>query len=218
MNLKFYITLTALVSFTTQDCTSTTSPDKMCLSCNTANKSCTSCGGGFPEGLVCKAATTTVDNCFSYSANGTCSGCQGGYTLKGSVCIANPDDCHMANSSDTTKCVVCEPGKQINAEGVCETKACTTTNCQQCQSVTVATVTSEACVRCSSGYIMVGTACVSSTLTGCINGTSATNCSTCMPNYYWLSSNSNGTCVSYDQGYSSFAGLAVVGSLIAMLF
>lgn len=180
--------------------------DELCLSCG-SDKKCTLCAYGYPNTAgICQFPTEFLDDCYTYSSATACQGCDEGYYLKSNACVAiTITDCVVVNSTDNTKCAVCDNGKYPSAAGTCtDGTACpsTLTNCDKCASATV-------CVDCKANFSLSNNACVAETVDNCaqLNGA---NCVRCEPDYYAA----DNTCKATSAQESSYIFSAVVAFLV----
>ena len=152
--------------------------DERCLDCN--NTTCGQCYMSYPNATGVCTVGTTVNNCYSYSANGTCSVCNYGYYLNNGACTEiTVDKCAVVDNTAPTTCIACE-NSILAANGVCTgTTKCTATNCEICNAA-------NQCLACTSNYSLTTTfTCVAAPVKGCMNvAQDGTTCDKCRPGYY----------------------------------
>lgn len=152
MKIIFFLALTLPVFNADLSCAG----DEYCAQCTdststtaTAPLNCELCYGSIATTnattnlTTCVAPTTKIDDCISYSAATTCSGCDKGYYLSGNACVEIPlDDCLSYNAT-TKLCLACDE-KVLGADGLCTDTDCTDDNCEAC--------TATSCALCKDGY------------------------------------------------------------------
>lgn len=109
-------------------CAPITSVITNCLYYSNAT-ACQQCQTGYAlfNSTYCALLTTgsgTDPNCsiFAYNGNSGCSLCREGYLLNSEGCVATiiGESCFLPNPDDTSKCIACMSGYQINSNNGCD--------------------------------------------------------------------------------------------------
>ena len=182
--------------------------DELCSKCS--GKTCINCNASYLNILTgaCVKATTTVDNCMTYAANGFCMGCNKNYVAGiDGKCTKTTNDCALSNI--LIGCYSCGNNIKLVNAACSSANKCTDANCDTCQSDGV-------CLGCKSGYSLGADfkcTVVSPAIANC-NSVMLNACTSCSYGYF----DKNGTCT-LSTAYKS-AGkilMSAVFAVIAML-
>ena len=187
--------------------------DEYCAKC--VSDKCTMCYESIVDDAgQCQAVTTAVENCAMYKSKTECLACMPGYT--GTTCKAiEVAKCYMLDSSDATKCSMCEGVTPDPISATCEGTACTITDCKSCKG----TGDAQTCQYCGTEMIPAtdSKSCVAVTKhdNGC---TTASSCAECAKGYYVNSASGATMTCAESTRYKSVAILSgVIMSWLAFL-
>eukprot|EP00825_Cyclidium_porcatum_P037050 TRINITY_DN401_c0_g1_i3.p2 TRINITY_DN401_c0_g1~~TRINITY_DN401_c0_g1_i3.p2 ORF type:complete len:1099 (-),score=173.47 TRINITY_DN401_c0_g1_i3:3470-6766(-) len=184
---------------------------------NTDSSKCAICLPGYylnAQSTACLAPTTLIDNCYNYASDTTCSLCKYPYGLNSAKTTCSlPNNCSVANPTNSAQCYVCQSGFYLNFDGLCysyqtidncDTYSSDNSTCTKCQTgygfkvvngyqkcatldncVTPDPTKVAYCNLCSDLYYSKDGTCTLGSITNCIKyDKSANTCSQCSANYY----------------------------------
>lgn len=120
--------------WTGSTCTSCTTLDSNCVTCNSGSV-CQNCATGFivdsSNTQYCIDSTCSISNCINCNSASTCADCRAGFKVINSGASCGDASCTVTNCAncDGTVCGVCEGGYQISADSSACTLICNDANC-----------------------------------------------------------------------------------------